>query len=127
MKKLIASILCIVILFAFTACEKETPLVETLPLPTQNDYSEYDFPDYSNMSEFSNLAQYANMQGYCGWYYCYGSTDDEMYFMVYEPYSGSYRGESEIESYIQKDEWQPSNEFDIAACFKAPRAGKEQA
>ena len=125
MKKIFAILLALISVTSFASCDlfQEEALNEVLPLPVQDDYSEYDFPDYSAAKKFSNVEQYANMQGYYGWYYCYGSTDDALSYMVYDPYSGAYRADSELISYIQKDEWQPSNETEIMACFKVPKKG----
>ena len=121
-----AIVAAVLLALNLTACKgtgTETP-GEVLPLPEQENYTEYDFPDYSEMTHFSNTGQYANMQGYCGWYYCYGSTDGELEYMVYDPYSGAYRGGGSPIMYIQKDEWQPSVSYEMAACFKVPRAGE---
>ncbi len=124
MKKIYAFIAAFFLLSLAACGESGEERKAALPLPAQDDYTEYDFPDYGEMSEFSNLLQYADMQSYCGWYYCYGSTDGELSYMVYDPYSGAYRGNSDPIMYIQKDEWQPSNLYEMAACFKVPRAGR---
>ncbi|MDY2888019.1 MAG: hypothetical protein SOU19_00460 [Candidatus Caccosoma sp.] len=67
---------------------------------------------------YDNIIDYANRQNYHNWSYLCGDVENELKMMVYNDLNGKYLDYSG-EGKIQKDQWMPSTNNEIMACFTA--------